>query len=350
VTRRALVAVAVGATLVASGLSAPPGAADPSEARASAQRFLDDYVTDEGRVARRDQGDDTVSEGQAYALLLTAALGDHERFARVWEWTSVNLQRPDGLLAWHWSEGRVVDREAAADADLDTARALLLAADRFGDADYRTEGVRIGNAVLTLETVGTDDGPVLVAGPWARRPPVTLNPSYVAPRSYTALDDAAGDPRWASLHQTGLDQLRTLTLGGLPPDWAYLEPTGVRAAPDGDGRIGFGLDAARVPIRLAEDCDPAVRAIAANLWPQLRTRDSRHPVEIVAGAAAADAAGDRTRRDALLDAAERRDAARPSYYGAAWVALGRVLLTTELAGTCDEGDSTAAAGNPVRPR
>ena len=340
-TRRALAAVAVGATLVASALGAPSGAAEPdgadpiSEARASAQRFLDEYVTDEGRVARRDQGDDTVSEGQAYALLLAAALGDHEHFAPVWEWTSVNLQRPDGLLAWHWSEGRVVDSEPAADADLDTARALLLAADRFGDADYRTEGVRIGNAVLTLETVGTDDGPVLVAGPWARRPPVTLNPSYVAPRSYTALDDAAGDPRWASLHQTGLDQLRILTLGGLPPDWAYLEATGVRAAPDDDGRIGFGLDAARVPIRLAEDCDPAVRAVAAKLWPHLRARDARHPVEIVAGAAAADAAGERTHRDALLDAAERRDAAQPSYYGAAWVALGRVLLSTELAGTCD---------------
>jgi endoglucanase len=56
---------------------------------------------------------------------------------------------------------------------------------------------------------------------------------------------------------------------------------------------------------------------------------------MVAAAAAADATGDRTRRDALLDAAERREMARPSYYGSAWVALGRVLLTTELAGSCD---------------
>lgn len=337
-TRRAVVACAVAATLVASCLGGSPVAAGSvSEARASAQRFLDEYVTDEGRVARRDQGDDTVSEGQAYALLLAAALGDHERFARVWEWTSANLQRPDGLLAWHWSDGGVVDPEPATDADLDTARALLLAADRFGDADYRAEGVRIGTSILTLETVGTDDGDVLVAGPWARTPPVTVNPSYIAPRSYTALDDAARDTRWASLHQTGLDQLRALTLGGLPPDWAYLEPTGVRAAPapGDDERTGFGLDAARVPIRVAEDCDPAVRAVAANLWPHLRTRDARHPVEMVAAAAAADATGDRTRRDALLDAAERREMARPSYYGSAWVALGRVLLTTELAGSCD---------------
>ena len=87
----------------------------------------------------------------------------------------------------------------------------------------------------------------------------------------------------------------------------------MRAAPHDDGRIGFGLDAARVPIRFAEDCDPASRAIAADLWPELRTREAGHPVELVAAAAAADAAGER----------------------AAWVALGRVVLTTDLAGSCE---------------
>ena len=109
----------------------------------------------------------------------------------------------------------------------------------------------------------------------------------------------------------------------------------MRAAPDDDGRIGFGLDAARVPIRFAEDCDPASRAVAADLWPELRTREARHPVELVAAAAAVDAAGARARRDDLLDTAERREAADPSYYGAAWVALGRVVLTTDLAGSCE---------------
>ncbi|MBX5443238.1 MAG: hypothetical protein IRZ32_17135, partial [Solirubrobacteraceae bacterium] len=52
----------------------------------------------------------------------------------------------------------------------------------------------------------------------------------------------------------------------------------------------------------------------------------RHAVALGGAAAAAGAAGDRGRRDELLDAAERLDARQPSYYGAAWVALGRVLL------------------------
>ena len=90
----------------------------------SEERFLDRYVDDDGRVVRHDQGGDTVSEGQAYAMLLAVAADDRDRFAQVWDWTRAHLQRGDGLLAWRWAGGRVVDDEPATDADLDAARAL----------------------------------------------------------------------------------------------------------------------------------------------------------------------------------------------------------------------------------
>ena len=51
---------------------------------------------------------------------------------------------------------------------------------------------------------------------------------------------------------------------------------------------------------------------------------------LVAAAAAADAAGRRARRrQRLLDAAEALDRGSPTYYGAAWVALGRIMLDTD---------------------
>jgi endoglucanase len=50
----------------------------------------------------------------------------------------------------------------------------------------------------------------------------------------------------------------------------------------------------------------------------------------VAAAGAADAAGHPAARDGLLDSAEALDRRFPTYYGAAWVALGRILLTTKL--------------------
>jgi endoglucanase len=50
----------------------------------------------------------------------------------------------------------------------------------------------------------------------------------------------------------------------------------------------------------------------------------------VAAAGAADAAGHTAARDGLLDSAAALDRRFPTYYGAAWVALGRMMLTTNL--------------------
>src|SRR5690348_4029051 len=58
----------------------------PPAARASGVRFLDRYMDPDGRVVRHDQGGDSVSEGQAYAMLAAVAIDDRARFARAWRW------------------------------------------------------------------------------------------------------------------------------------------------------------------------------------------------------------------------------------------------------------------------
>jgi endoglucanase len=55
-----------------------------------------------------------------------------------------------------------------------------------------------------------------------------------------------------------------------------------------------------------------------------------HPLPLVATAAAGFAAGADVAGTRLLEAAERLDEQTPTYYGAAWVALGRAFLTTDL--------------------
>lgn len=94
----------------------------------------------DGRVVRRDQGGDSVSEGQAYALLVAVARQDRERFDAVWTWTQEHLLRPDGTLSWRWSDGAVLDAASAADADLDAARALVRAGDVFDDPALTAAG------------------------------------------------------------------------------------------------------------------------------------------------------------------------------------------------------------------
>ena len=181
--------------------------------------FLDEYVEDDGRVVRHDQGGDTVSEGQAYAMLLAVAERDEERFERVWTWTREHLRRDDGLLSWRWADGRVVDPEPASDADLDAARALMVAAKRFGEPRYAEEGRALGRAIGDHETTLAAGKTVLVAGPWAQGRPV-VNPSYFSPRAFAAIGrgDLAGTSRLLA---------DRLTADGLPPDWAVVEPWGI---------------------------------------------------------------------------------------------------------------------------
>jgi endoglucanase len=61
----------------------------------------------------------------------------------------------------------------------------------------------------------------------------------------------------------------------------------------------------------------------------------------VAAAAAASAGGHHAERDRLLAEAAAADAKAPTYYGSAWLALGRALLTTRLLGGCARGAAVA---------
>lgn len=335
--KRLLAALTVAACLPASACgsteSGPPAAARPA-APDPARAFLARYVDRDGRVVRRDQGGDTVSEGQAYALLLSVATGDRARFARVWRWTTRHLQRDDGLLSWHWRDGSVVDPQPASDADLDAARALTIAARRFARPAYGRAARRI---VRGLRRHVIADG-IFLAGPWARGERWT-NPSYASPRAARTLHLTAADGRGAR---------RFMATGRLPPDWTRGgRPVG---APASDQPPRYGYDAVRVPVRLAESCRRADRRAAARLWPLLARDAGRlpraldgppvpqadlHPVALVGAAGAAHAAGARADARRLLALAARRDREQPTYYGAAWVALGREMLVTWRLGRCD---------------
>jgi endoglucanase len=297
--------------------------------------FLDRYVAEDGRVVRHDQGGDTVSEGQAYAMLLAVAERDEARFDRVWAWTRAHLRRPDGLLAWHWQDGRVTDQQAATDADLDAARALMLAAKRFDVPRYAQDGRELGRAVSEHETVQG----VLVAGPWTQD---VVNPSYWSPRAFAAIERV-------DLNEPARRLTDQLTANGLPPDWAQVQDWGaVPTGPPSGGDPVYSYDAVRLPIRLAESCQAEDRALAARLWPRLRDdpgvarraldgtplTEDQHPAALAGAAAAAHAAGDQQAASELLDRAARLDEQHPSYYGAAWVELTRAMLKPGALGTC----------------
>lgn len=339
-------------------------------ARQAGVEFLERYVEGDGRVVRRDEGNDVVSEGQAYGMLIAAAVDDEARFRAIWNWTKDNLRREDGLLSWRWADGRVTDPNSAADADLDAARALVLAGRRFDVPEFTDDGKRLGADVMRIETVAVgataaptgdvvpagrwlmDRGRVLVAGNWATAAPYTVEPGYFSPRAERELLHATADRRWLELTRAQRVLSWQLTgAGRLPPDWASVTDAGHAepiAAPSG-GPVQFSLDAARLPIRFAESCDPNDRALAVSMRPLLappgdvpavRNLDGsaagewQHPLALVSSAATDAAAGDADAAAARLDQASALLQRYPTYYGAAWVALGRIMLATDLLGEC----------------
>lgn len=323
-----------------------------AQAVAAAKLFLNRYAAPDGRVIRLDQGGDTVGEGQAYGMLMAAAIGDQKRFDAIWSWTQNNLMRPDGLISFLWRDGHVQDPQAASDADLDATRALLVAACRFHRPALRAQALHLGNSIMNAEVTSFNGAPVLTAGPWAVIAPATINPSYFSPASFLDLRAASGDPRWNALAASSRSITSVLMSppDRLPPDWARLE--GTRPVPIGSPSSAqlppqFGFDAVRTLVRMAEDPDPAGRRIAARAWPLFASADPTnlpvnhtlsgrpigdilHPVVLVAAAGAASAAGQAAARDGLLGEAQALDRRSPTYYGAAWVALGRIMLTTNL--------------------
>jgi endoglucanase len=195
-------------------------------------------------------------------------------------------------------------------------------------------------------------GHTTVAGNWAVAPKQSINPGYFSPRAERELLHASADRRWAEVSRT--QRVLTWQLmgsGELPPDWADVNGSGhaVPVAPPAGGPVHFGLDAARLPIRFAESCDSADRALAASMRPVLATpgdvpalrnldgsgaSDWQHPVAIVSAAAAEQAAGDADAAATRLDEATTLQQQYPTYFGAAWVALGRIMLATTLLGDC----------------
>jgi endoglucanase len=368
VVRAGLAVLALSLTMTACGTSSSststtaagraPARAKPAKpaapaTRAAATRFLDRYVTSGGGVVRHDQGGDIVSEGQAYAMLI-AEIADRPALVRtIWSWTNTHLGRPDGLFASHANgSGRLEDPHSATDADTLIAYALL----RYSGPDQdilHNSGRRVANAVLAHESVSLPDGSALpVAGPWATSttPPI-VDPSYLMPGVFDELAGLTGDDRWSRAAGAAVAMLDELTGGGarLPPDWAQLAHDRLVpiANPGGGAGVQYGFDAARLPIWFATACSTGARRVAAGWWRHLLGSDGRSgpqalsldgaainpapsPVFLIAGAAAATAAGDAGAARVLRNRATRLAREDPTYYGDAWVVLGPALLERSI--------------------
>ncbi|BDG01013.1 glycosyl hydrolase family 8 [Anaeromyxobacter oryzae] len=213
-----------------------------------------------GRVVALDEGGVTTSEGQGYGLLRAVWMGDRAAFDQIWRWTRENLQvREDRLLAWRWKD-RVLDRNAATDADEDVALALVLASRRFGDPRYLEAARPLLADVWAHEVIRAGKRWIPTAGNWApaERYP-TIHVAYLAPYAYEVFAAVDAARPWKELVASSYDVLRFLFVEkglALPPEKIWVDPrTGalLLEKPGGAGPDVSGYDSVPIYWRVALD-------------------------------------------------------------------------------------------------
>ncbi len=253
--------------------------------------YKKNFVLPDGRIRRPEHGFDTVSEGQAYAMLFSLFMNDKDTFDLIYDWTEKNLGRNntqgDYLLAWHWEDGRVTDWMAASDADGDYAFALLLASCRWKEKAYRDKAKLVVNDILKLETARGEDGHLfLLPGLWGKENTEHLiqNPSYYNPAAFRLFYETTQDSRWLDLIKTTywiLCQSGTC-LGNiigrsLVPDWCIVDARGNILSAEGRSS-DYGWDAVRIPMRVGIDIlwntTDAGREVLKNIYSALQTASS----------------------------------------------------------------------------
>lgn len=260
------------------------------------QSYRHYYIRD-GQVMRPKNDFDTVSEGQAYAMLRACWQADRDTFDAVYRWTEQNLSRVqshgDHLLSWRFGSDSmggqaILDDNPALDADLDYALALFLAGriwpdgrSPLGTMAYREKALAVADSIMS-RAVHLHPNGELVLLPWpltgSRDPErdLMLNPSYFSPGHYRIFEEETGNRRWSKLAgdtYRQIDRLLAAPLGDANrvvtvPDWIAMRPDGTFVTDASRGYVS-GWDAFRLWWRLRLDWEISGNLKAEEL---IRTR------------------------------------------------------------------------------
>ncbi|AFQ48466.1 Cellulase [Burkholderia cepacia GG4] len=279
------VAAACAAAGTAGRAQAAPGGAADAQCSAAWPRwdaFKRDFVSADGRVIDVGSADSrTVSEGQAYGLFFALVANDRRTFDTVLAWTENNLAQGDlsaHLPAWLWGRApdgawRVLDANAASDADLWIAYTLVEAGRLWRERSYTARGALLAKRVLDDETASVPDlGLTLLPGPtgfkladgrWR------VNPSYSPPQVIRGLAARLPDERrWSALAASTGRVLLDTAPKGFAPDWA-LYRAGAGFAPDPQTHAESAYNAIRVYLwaGMLDRADPLAAPLLARFAP-----------------------------------------------------------------------------------
>ncbi len=221
------------------------------------------YLTQDGtpqsgmwRVKRPSDGNDTVSEGIGYGMLITVLMTDANDSTKPYFdglFRYYNYYKDSrGLMHWHIdANGNVIGQNAATDADEDVALALLFAHKQWGSGgniNYLQEAINVINA---LYTHCVEPGTYVLKPGDAWGGSNVTNPSYFAPAFYRIFANATGNNGWLSVVNKCYDITNYFYNNyntGLVPDWC--QASGQQAS---GYSYDYKYDACRFPWRYSFD-------------------------------------------------------------------------------------------------
>jgi endo-1,4-beta-D-glucanase Y len=204
----------------------------------------------------------TVSESIGYGMLLTVIHDEQTIFDGLWQYYK-NNSNFHGLMHWQRSgcEGTASGDNAATDADLDAAMALVMASRRWSTTPYLADAQTLIGAIQRYETLTGYGGLTLLKPGDAFGGANCLNISYFAPGYYRAFAEVVPDQAafWNKLADDSytLIALAANPTTGLVPNWSDQNGATTPAGPSGCSSYTnadqYGSDAARTPWRIATD-------------------------------------------------------------------------------------------------
>lgn len=242
--------------------SSAPKITLPPENEALWQEFKNDYrdwsqkyLTNTGtlgpdrlRVVRPKNDNDTVSEGIAYGLIFSLHANDEKTFGQLWNYAKDYLN-PKGLMSWNIdSQGKVLDINSAADADLDMAYALAIAASQWTNPGYDNAAKAL---IANLKKYDIEENTnILKPGDNWGGTEIT-NPSYFSPAYYEIFKDFTGDSSWDKTAASSREIIANFFRKN--PDTVFL-PNWLKANGDSSPKIGwkgtlYSYDATRILLR-----------------------------------------------------------------------------------------------------
>jgi len=219
--------------------------------------FAERFVQGDGRVIDLTFDGKSTSEGQSYGLFFALVANQPAKFQSILDWTSNNLadgQLGEKLPGWLWGKRDdgvwgIKDRNAASDADLWIAYALLEAGRLWSRPEYAALGKKMLRLIAEAEVVDAGRaGKLLLPAPVGfelASHRYRINPSYLPGFQFKYLSQTDPKGPWADIWTSHMRLAPKIFAAGVAPDNLVVDAKGM-TMPDTERAPYGSYDAIRV--------------------------------------------------------------------------------------------------------